>query len=171
MDTKFKIGQRWRTRNNRRIYTIVDISEDLISYPISASCCEIGEVAVFTSDGRQWVNSVTGGDLVKLLPKIQAEALAAPCTRGFGSEDIKPQPTSPDIHKVLHSKIHNPSHYTRHPSGIECKDVIIHFSAGISHAMKYLWRADEKHNDNGEADLRKARQWIEFEMQKRGFKL
>jgi len=58
-------------------------------------------------------------------------------------------------------KVNHPSHYTSHPSGIECIDVVQWMSYNIGNAMKYLWRFDKK---NGIEDLRKAIQYIEFEI-------
>ena len=36
--------------------------------------------------------------------------------------------------------------------------------------MKYIWRADEKHDDGGIEDLKKAKWYIERELKKRGDK-
>ena len=50
--------------------------------------------------------------------------------------------------------INHPQHYTSHPSGVECIDIIEHYPFNIGNAIKYLWRAGRK----GDAieDLEKA---------------
>ncbi len=60
-------------------------------------------------------------------------------------------------------------HYNRHPSGVECIDVIQWMPYNVGAAMKYLWRCDEKH-ETAERDLKKAKDFINFELKKRGFK-
>ena len=37
--------------------------------------------------------------------------------------------------------INHPSHYNKHPSGVECIDIIRHHSHNVGAAIKYLWRA------------------------------
>lgn len=63
--------------------------------------------------------------------------------------------------------INHPSHYTSHPSGVECKDIIGHYPFFVGSAMKYLWRAGLKAEDPIE-DLRKAIKNIEFEIERLG---
>lgn len=43
--------------------------------------------------------------------------------------------------------INHPSHYTSHPSGIECIDIAEHHDFCIGNAIKYLWRAGLKSED------------------------
>lgn len=59
-----------------------------------------------------------------------------------------------------------PSHYRKHPSGVECIDVIQWFTLNIGSAMKYLWRAGLKDGNPTIQDLRKAIQYIEFEIKR-----
>lgn len=59
--------------------------------------------------------------------------------------------------------INHPYHYTWHPSGVECKDIIQEFSYNIGSAMGYLWRHEYK---NGVQDLKKAVQHIQFEIER-----
>lgn len=61
----------------------------------------------------------------------------------------------------------NPSHYKSHPSGVECIDITQHMSFTLGNAIKYIWRADLKHQDNGIEDLAKARWYLECEIKKR----
>jgi hypothetical protein len=59
----------------------------------------------------------------------------------------------------------NPSHYTSHPSGIECIQVTEHMNFNLGNAMKYIWRTG--HKDSAIQDLRKAMWYIEREIQRR----
>ena len=59
--------------------------------------------------------------------------------------------------------IRKPEHYSWHPEGIECLDVVKHMPFLRGNAMKYLWRAGRK--DNVVKDLRKAIRYIEEEIE------
>lgn len=61
--------------------------------------------------------------------------------------------------------IDHPPHYTAHPSGIECIQVVEHMSFNLGNAIKYVWRADAK--GNALDDLRKAAWYIQREIQRR----
>jgi hypothetical protein len=65
--------------------------------------------------------------------------------------------------------IHAPSHYTSHPSGVECITITEYMGFNLGNAIKYIWRADLKHSDEGEADLQKALWYIQRELIRRGF--
>ena len=58
--------------------------------------------------------------------------------------------------------VNHPSHYTSHPSGIECIDVVEHLPFLRGNAIKYLWRAGSK--GDTVQDLRKAVFYIEREI-------
>lgn len=64
--------------------------------------------------------------------------------------------------KQITDSVNHPTHYTSHPSGIECIQVTEHMSFCIGNAVKYLWRADLK--EATEQDLRKAIWYIEREI-------
>ena len=59
-------------------------------------------------------------------------------------------------------KVNHPVHYNKHPSGIECIEVVRHMNFNIGNAIKYLWRSDFK--DATLQDLEKARWCIEDEI-------
>lgn len=66
--------------------------------------------------------------------------------------------------------INHPSHYTSHPSGIECIDIAEHHDFCIGNAIKYLWRAGPKSEDGISKkekqieDLKKAIWYIKREI-------
>ena len=62
--------------------------------------------------------------------------------------------------------VNHPPHYTAHPSGIECIQVVEHMGFNLGNAIKYIWRADLKHDDSLQ-DLRKAAWYLEREIQRR----
>lgn len=58
----------------------------------------------------------------------------------------------------------NPSHYRRHPSGIECIEVVRHCNFNIGNSIKYLWRYLDK-GDPVE-NLKKAQWYIDDEIRR-----
>lgn len=58
--------------------------------------------------------------------------------------------------------IDHPAHYTAHPFGVECIDVVEHMNFCRGNAIKYIWRAGLK----GDAieDLKKARWYLDREI-------
>ena len=62
-------------------------------------------------------------------------------------------------------EVNHPSHYTAHPSGVECIQITEHMGFNLGNAIKYVWRADLK--DNAVQDLQKAAWYIEREIKRR----
>lgn len=65
--------------------------------------------------------------------------------------------------------VNNPSHYTSHPSGIECIDVTRHMSFNLGNATKYIWRCDLK--KDAIEDLKKAVFYLNDEIKLRESKV
>ena len=63
----------------------------------------------------------------------------------------------------LSDPVNHPSHYTEHPSGVECIEITEHMNFNVGNALKYLWRAGLKSPDAVQ-DLRKARWYVEREI-------
>lgn len=61
--------------------------------------------------------------------------------------------------------VNHPRHYTSHPSGIECIEVVRHMGFNLGNAVKYIWRADLK--GCAIEDLEKARFYIDDEIRRR----
>ena len=61
--------------------------------------------------------------------------------------------------------VNHPSHYTAHPSRVECIQITEHMGFNLGNAIKYIWRADLK-NDAIE-DLKKARWYVDREISRR----
>lgn len=65
---------------------------------------------------------------------------------------------------INHDPINHPKHYTSHPSGIECIDIVEHMNFNRGNAMKYLWRAGLKDDADTLTDLKKARWYLDREI-------
>jgi hypothetical protein len=63
-----------------------------------------------------------------------------------------------------HDPINHPTHYTSHPSGVECIQIVEHMNFNRGNAIKYVWRAGEK--GPVEEDLRKAIWYLEREIKR-----
>jgi hypothetical protein len=66
---------------------------------------------------------------------------------------------------MSHDPVNHPTHYTSHPSGVECLDITRHYNFAIGNAIKYLWRAGLK-DDAQIQDLKKAIFYIEDEIKR-----
>lgn len=65
---------------------------------------------------------------------------------------------------MKNDNVNHPSHYTSHPSGVECITVTEWFNFNIGNAMKYLWRSGLKGSTLD--DLKKARWYVDREIQR-----
>lgn len=65
----------------------------------------------------------------------------------------------------MNDPINNPSHYTQHPSGVECVTIAQEFPYNLGCVIKYVWRAGLKSKSPIE-DLRKAARYIELEIKR-----
>jgi len=61
--------------------------------------------------------------------------------------------------------VNHPPHYTQHPSGVECIQITEHMGFCLGNAVKYIWRADLKHD--AVEDLKKARWYLDREIARR----
>ena len=61
--------------------------------------------------------------------------------------------------------VNHPKHYTSHPSGVECIQVTEHMGFNLGNAIKYIWRADLKHD--AMEDLEKAAWYLAREIERR----
>lgn len=68
---------------------------------------------------------------------------------------------------VHHDPVHHPSHYTQHPSGVECIEVTRHMSFNLGNVVKYVWRSGLKDQAPTIQDLEKARWYLDDEIKKR----
>lgn len=90
------------------------------------------------------------------------EKLVGILTGNLKIEDVKVDFSVPEVDNVNH-----PSHYTSHPSGVECIEITEHYDFCVGNAIKYLWRAglkqdaDKTELDKELEDLKKAKWYID----------
>lgn len=65
----------------------------------------------------------------------------------------------------MDNMVKHPSHYTSHPSGVECIQITEHMGFNLGNAIKYIWRADLK--EKPIEDLKKAAFYIAREIERR----
>jgi len=86
----------------------------------------------------------------------------APWTPVRGRRAVSERTTGRDGDKGRDA-VNHPEHYNKHPSGVECIDVIEHMDWLPGTIIKYLWRYPET---NSLADLKKARWYIDRMVEK-----
>lgn len=65
----------------------------------------------------------------------------------------------------MSDQVNHPKHYTSHPSGTECIEIVEHMNFCRGGAIKYIWRAGSKGGPEKEIeDLKKARWLIDREV-------
>ena len=61
--------------------------------------------------------------------------------------------------------VNHPTHYTDHPSGVECIQITEHMNFNLGNAVKYIWRAGLKGEEL--QDLEKAVWYLNRELERR----
>ena len=67
----------------------------------------------------------------------------------------------------MKDNVNHPSHYTSHPSGVECIQITEHYGFCIGHCIKYLWRSGLKEGNSDIQDLEKAMWYLKREIDSR----
>lgn len=65
----------------------------------------------------------------------------------------------------MNDNVKHPKHYSER-SGIECIKIAETFNFNLGNAIKYIWRAGSKDQTKYEEDLKKAIQYLEFEIKR-----
>jgi len=82
-------------------------------------------------------------------------------------------PKDDETTNVKNDPVNHPSHYTSHPSGIECIDIAKWYDFCIGNCIKYIWRAGLKKSatlsdkEKELEDLKKARWYLDKEIQEK----
>ena len=119
-------------------------------------------------------------DYIKWVPKAEEEKSCNTCNFSCSEKETdicfqsgykcwvaeKPRISSTDEPATVDAVDH-PPHYTSHPSGVECIQITEHMNFNLGNALKYIWRADLKHDDGGIEDLKKAEFYIKRELKRR----
>lgn len=61
--------------------------------------------------------------------------------------------------------VKHPSHY-KERNGIECIKIAQTFNFNLGNVIKYIWRAGQKDSNKYIEDLQKAKQYIDFEIER-----
>ena len=64
----------------------------------------------------------------------------------------------------MNDPVNHPTHYTDHPSGVECIQITEHMNFNLGNAVKYIWRAALKGKQL--QDLEKAAWYINREIER-----
>lgn len=71
----------------------------------------------------------------------------------------------------MNEAVEHPTHYTAHPSGVECIQITEHYNFCVGNAIKYLWRCGLKQEANKDPveksieDLQKSIWYINREIE------
>jgi len=79
--------------------------------------------------------------------------------------NFEPEIYAKKLEKAL-DLINHPPHYKSHPSGIECIQITEHMGFCLGNVIKYVWRAGEKENTTRLEDLKKAKWYLEREIER-----
>lgn len=117
---------------------------------------------------RKFIESASSQTSAPVSGSIDSDTVGDPWDewfQGISSDESETTPPTPSSSKTgKNDPVEHPPHYTQHPSGVECIDIIEHFNFCRGSALKYIWRAGEK-NDELE-DLKKARWCLDREIKR-----
>lgn len=123
-----------------------------VEYPVTTS-----NVPVRWDDGREY--GAYPSNLEMVVPQAKGDPWA---WVKDGMATISAAGTTLTTLSTDHDDVNHPSHYTNHPSGVECITVTEHMNFCRGNAIKYIWRAGDKGNEI--QDLEKARFYIDREI-------
>lgn len=65
----------------------------------------------------------------------------------------------------MHDPVNHPKHYTQHPSGVECIEIVRYLDFNLGNAFKYIFRRNDK--DDLKTNLQKAAWYVKDELLRR----
>ena len=156
---------------------------------IQCNCCsssffmERFEIKNFDNRNYLIFNRETPKEEIKPCPKCKSKDLAAGAVGRIGTKTehyIKCNSCEYKISTLVNhaecvrywnmeqkkDDINHPSHYTSHPSGVECVKIAEHYNFNVGSAFKYLWRCGLKGEETKIKDLQKAKKFINFEIER-----
>jgi hypothetical protein len=93
--------------------------------------------------------------------EIKAQPAKTAANNGNAFVESAAEISKPEFIPSIESVDH-PAHYNKHPSGVECIQIVEHMNFNVGNAMKYLWRAGEK--GSALEDLQKAAWYLNREI-------
>lgn len=97
-------------------------------------------------------------------PQVHVESCSLKIQSGLSGVQFS-DCDSPVDGPITNDPVNHPSHYTSHPSGVECVDIAEHYNFNVGNTIKYLWRAGLKGDEI--EDLKKARWYLDREIERR----
>lgn len=64
------------------------------------------------------------------------------------------------------TQVEHPDYYNKHPSGVECIEIVRHCNFNIGNVIKYVWRAGLKDDNKTVQDLKKALFYLQDEIKR-----
>lgn len=107
------------------------------------------------------------GDIDELIRCVKCDCFCVTVERDVPGSTSPKSKIIREAKKILDQKndpVNHPSHYTAHPSGIECIEITRHENFNCGNAIKYIWRRNEKGNPI--QDLKKAIFYIQDEIKR-----
>lgn len=84
---------------------------------------------------------------------------------GWRKRQISDDTVRIEFEHPTNDNVNHPKHYTSHPSGIEVIEITEHMNFCLGNVIKYVLRADLKHD--AIEDLEKARWYLDRELARR----
>jgi hypothetical protein len=89
-------------------------------------------------------------------------------SESINDEDEQSYSTQEEYYQNLeHDPVKHPSHYTSHPSHVECIEITRHMNFNLGNVIKYIWRAGLKDETVTIQDLEKAHWYLSDEINRR----
>lgn len=82
----------------------------------------------------------------------------------IGTDTCTCDGTEVNVTLNTHDPVNHPQHYTSHPSGIECIEIVRHMGFNLGNTVKYIWRDGLKDTEVPLQDLKKALWYLQDEI-------
>lgn len=106
-----------------------------------------------------WMHKPKPGDRRGVKAPTEVDPLSRPSLLEAADKAVK------DLAAAKVDPVKHPSHYTSHPSGVECLTITRHMNFNLGNAVKYIWRAGLKSKDPVQ-DLEKAVFYLQDEIRR-----
>lgn len=132
-----------------------------ITHPFCSEHCAYSATGLFLATPSKETNQTTDGYPMSESLKAKADV---------GGRPLDPQQLVDIVKEVSkpkdHDPVNHPSHYTSHPSGVECITITRHMTFNIGNVIKYVWRSGLKGEAPAVQDLKKAAFYLNDEIKR-----
>ena len=180
IETYTKDGS-WLARGRQDALDIVEVIAQESRNTIDVSTFKAGDTIKFNDGGTAELSSIEKEkDGYRKLHIMSSEGDSGVWAfkndgtpRGFSTksthaiiEHLAKTPEATEAPISATNAVAHPSHYTSHPSGIECIQVTQHMNFNLGNVVKYVWRNGLKDSDNNIQDLKKAQWYLNNEIER-----